>query len=366
MKQSATVAYALVIHLAILTFCRATGYRGDMAEAWSDASIVVLGQPSLVSGTPREVEQDRGLYAMDIEKAYKGATPGSQIEFLDEHFRSTASLYILNGVKYLVFILTAEDRAKHPHPTNEGLGVALSGLRVFKVDDRNMAEIEAGLATVRAFEALPPDERKAFLLQNLAVTNAYAHTLIVREILKAGVKEAIPYFQERLAQATNETDKLSLISYLRCLGAPGVKSVLLSWLVDDSFKHKVQTIEEMVRLNDASVAPAIRNYINDDDVLLAVEARSALLRLGDPEGKRLCLDMIQKDITPTARYNAIHYLNWGYSGGFTEEEKALISQLACDNDPNIARVAGFIKEKWETVSNQVPEDAARKLADPQH
>jgi len=191
-----------------------------MAQAWDDASIVVLGQPTSVRGSQQEAERGHGVYAMMIEKAFKGAKPASRLEFLDPYFRSTASLHILDGSRYLVFVQTAEDRNRRPHPTNESLGDALSGLRVIKVDDRNIGEIEAALATVKTFKTLPPQERKAFLLQNLAVTNAYSHTLIVREILTAQVKEAVPYFQQRLAQATNESEKLDLISSLRCLGAP--------------------------------------------------------------------------------------------------------------------------------------------------
>jgi hypothetical protein len=110
-----------------------------------------------------------------------------------------------------------------------------------------------------------------------------------------------------------------------------------------------------VRLNDTSVVPAIRKYIDAEDALLAVSARNALLRLGEPDGKSLCLDMVQRDISPTARYNAIHYLNWEFKGDFTDDEKAIIRKLVHDKDESIARVAGFIVEKWKPMPNKPSE-----------
>lgn len=352
MKQATRV---LISFLALPAAGFASGYMGDMAQAWTGASIVVLGQPALVPGSQPEAEPGRGLYSMTIERAYKGAKSESRIEFLDTYFQSTASLNILDGSRYLAFIQTLDDRKRSQHPATENLGAALTGLRVLKVTDETFKEVEAGIATIRAYETLAPQDRKAFLLHNLPLGNAYSHTLIVREILHARINEALPYFQQRLSQTTNETDRLDLIANLRCLGDPSVKGMLLSWLADDSFKQKVQVIEELVRLKDTSVVPAIRSCIDAEGVLLAVAARSALLRLGDPDGKPLCLDMIQKDIAPIARYNAIHYLNWGFSGDFTDNEKAIIRNLVHDKDQSIARVAGFIVEKWKPMSNKPSE-----------
>jgi hypothetical protein len=346
MKQAIRV---LTVFLALPMVGSASGYMGDIARAWADASIVVMGRPALILGNELEAELDRGLYSMMIERAYKGAKPQNRIEFLDPFFRSTASLHILDGSRYMVFVETLDDRKENPHPKTKNLGAILTGLCVFKVTDATLPKIEAGLASVAVYETLGPRERKAFLLQHLSDTNEYTRSFIVREILIAGIKEAIPHFQQRLAQAGTENDKLYLISDLRCLGDPGVKAMLLSWLSDDSFSQKMQIIEELVRLNDTSVVPAIRSYIDAEDPLLAVSARSALLRLGDPDGKSLCLDMLQKDVSPTARHNAIYYLDSGFKGDFTDNEKARIRSLVHDKDESIARVAGFIVEKWKPM-----------------
>jgi hypothetical protein len=347
-------AAAFVFLLALSVRCVASGYGGDLADAWSQSSIVVLGCPKIVRGSDKETLQaERGTCSMEVLRAYKGAKAGDRIEFLDPFFQSSAGLCIQEGSNYVVFLQTINDRKRRPHSATENLGTVLTGLRALKVTDAALKEIEAGIATITAYETLAPQDRKAFLLKNLSSTNLYSHPLILREVLTTELKDAIPYFQQQLAQATNAPVKLALISCLRRLGDPDVpdeKSIVLSWLASDSGEHRVEIIEQMVHLKDASVIPTIRRYINADDALVVAAARSGLLRLGDPDGKRLCLDMILKDTAPYARYNAIHYLNWGYSGHFTEEERTIIRRLTRDKDPSIARVAGFIVEKWQSVS----------------
>lgn len=349
MKQAIRV---LTAFLALPMVGSASGYMGDIARAWDDASIVVMGQPSLVPGPEEKWEMDRGLYSMRIEKAYKGAKPEDLIEFLDPFFRSSASLHIIDGSRYLVFVQTLDDRKATPHPATKKLGAVFSGLCAFRVTDATLPKIEDAIETVAKYETLGPLERKPFLLQHLSDTNDYSRSFIVREILIARIKEAIPHFQKRLSQAQSESEKLYELSSLRCLGDSSVKAILLSCLADDSFTQKVSIVEELVRLNDTSVVPAIRNHIDAEDTLLAVSARSALLRLGDPDGKSLCLDMIQKDISPTARHNAIYYLDSGFKGDFTDNEKAIIRSLVHDKDESIARVAGFIVEKWKPMPNK--------------
>ncbi|MBU0714728.1 MAG: HEAT repeat domain-containing protein [Verrucomicrobia bacterium] len=359
MQKTMNSARVLLFLLIMSARCFASGYYGDLADAWGNASIIVLGRPQIITTSIATVtvltsgeafERARGTYVMDIQRTYKGAKLDGRIEFIDPHFRSTAALHIQKGEMYLVFLQTRDDRTKRPHPAEEGLGEAISGLRVFKVDDRNLAEIEAGIATVRTYETLAPPDRKAFLLQNLVFTNAYSHSLIVREILHAGIKEALPYFQQRLSQTTNETDRLDLLSTLRCLGDPSVKAILLSWLADDSFQNKSEIIRDLAFLKDPSLVPTIRKYIDVKDDRVAVSARIALLDLGESDGKRLLLDMIKRSRDPIARYNAIHQLNFGYSGNFTDKEKEIIRELVHDKDQTIARVAGFIVKKWKPMS----------------
>jgi hypothetical protein len=349
MNQATRVLIAFLV-LPAVGF--ASGYMGDIARAWNDASIVVMGRPSLIPGPEEKWEMEQASYSMRIEKAYKGAKPDSQIEFLEPYFRSTASLHIRDGSRYLLFIQTSNDRNEQRRNSRKKLGAVLSGLCAFRVTDATLPKIEDAIETVAKYETLGPLERKPFLLQHLSDTNDYSRSFIVREILIARIQEAIPHFQQRLAHATTEDKKLYEISNLRCLGDPGVKAILLSWLADHSFTQKREIVEELERLNDSSVVPAIRKYIDAEDALLAVSARNALLRLGEPDGKSLCLDMVQRDILPTARYNAIHHLNWDFSGDFTDAEKAIIRKLVHDKDESIARVAVFIVEKWKPTPDK--------------
>jgi hypothetical protein len=82
---------------------------------------------------------------------------------------------------------------------------------------------------------------------------------------------------------------------------------------------------------------------------LATEARSALLRLGDESAKGLLLQVLANWKNETARYNAIHTLNWYYEGVFTQEEKYAIQGLTQDPDESVSRVAKMIVEKWERI-----------------
>ena len=355
------IAYSLVFFILMSGKSFASGYRGDLEDAWHKTSIAVLGCPKMERKPWSLLHGEPGIYTIYVEKAYKGGKTGSSIKFIDKSFRSTASLHIQEESRYLVLIQTQDDRKKRPYPGDEKLGNAMVGLRVYKVNDANLAELEAGIATVKEYASLAQQDQKAFLLQNLTVKNKYTHTLIVREILKARIKEAIPYFQQRLSQATNEGDKLRIISKLRCLGDPGVKAIYLSWLADNSFQRKWEIIEEMVRLKDKSLIPIIRKYVYSKDEHLAVTARSALLRLGEPDGKKLLLEMIKTSEEPLIRYNAIHYLNWNYSEDFTEKEKKTIKKLVRDKDKNIARVAGFIVEKWTAKKNKAKNSTSQSI-----
>lgn len=285
---------------------------------------------------------------MQVEKAYKGTA--SNIEFEDPNYNSAAEVCLSGDSKYLVFIQTKEDRNKHPY--GQDMNNSLTVLKAIKVDKTNVSELETGISLIEKYINLPGADKKKLLLDNLPKDNRYIHSFIIREILQTKVTEAIPYFQQKLSQTNNEEEKLSLIGNLRCLGKIDIKNTLVTWLADDSFTKKSEIINELVRFNDKSFVPEIRRYIDNRDELLAVSARIALLQLGEPDAKKLLLDMISKSKNEVVRYNAIHTLNWNYSGEFTEDEKTIISALVKDKDESIARVAGFIVAKWKTSSNQ--------------
>ena len=123
---------------------------------------------------------------------------------------------------------------------------------------------------------------------------------------------------------------------------------LIACLTDDSIKSKTDVFEEMVRLQDKTVVPELMKWINDQDDVVAVSARSALHRLGEKDTTGLLLEMIHRSKDPVARYNAIHYLNWfDRKEPFTDAEKAAIEALVNDQEESVARVAGFIIQKWK-------------------
>ena len=356
-KRPPKIALALLVFLVMSSISFTSGYQPDMATAWKEASIVVLGTTSEVDALDEQAkagEDSFGVYVMKVEKTFKGDSAQDRLEFIDPHDRTSASLWIMEGKRYLVFLQTAEDRKKHQHYKDEKLGTALSGLCVFEVDDDNRGAIEEAITMIQAYQSLPQGGRKAFLLENVSVTNRYIRPMIHFEVLRARISEAIPYYQSQLSRAKDEEQRLYHLSSLRCLGAPGVKATLVAWLTDDSIKTKTNVFEEMVRLGDKSVIPEIRKWIGSKDDRVAVSARSALLRLGENDAQSLLLEMIQRSKDPVARYNAIHYLIWlDQKEPFTDEEKATIQALVNDEQESVARVAGFIIEKWKLKSNRV-------------
>ena len=323
-----------------------SGYMGGIPDAWDAVSIVVLGRQEMI--TPRDEVYRTGVatYRVKVEKAYKGAHAGDVIEFSDSHANGTGAVIRARGVKSLFFLQSAEDRLRRPAglPTTVA---GLSGLLAYPIPDGTEAELEAAMKIFQKFPGMSEDEQKALLLQELPKRNRYSGSFIQREILIRQLPEALGHFQQRLAKATDETEKLELINDGRILGDPSAKERLVACLNDPSFHNKSGVIQELLRLKDPEVAPLIRRYVNDDDEMLAVTARTTLFQLGEPDGKALLFEMIGRSKKPTVRYNAIHYLNWAYHGEFTDEEKAKLRELTHDTDPTIARVAGFIVEKWK-------------------
>ena len=151
----------------------------------------------------------------------------------------------------------------------------------------------------------------------------------------------------KLSDTGNELQRLRYLNYLRILGDSNIRDVLIAWLADPAFTSKGDIIEEMVRLKDPSLIPEIERFVHAEDELIAVRARSALLRLGEPRAKALLFEVLNKSEDRIARYNAIHALNWSYTGDFSDGEKSVILELRGDADESIARVAGFIANKWE-------------------
>jgi hypothetical protein len=350
----AHAALLVLVLLAVTSASNASGYRGDPAVAWNESSIVLLGRPREVGPVDGAANPGHQFYEMEIEKAYKGQHINGSLTFFDPHFGSTASMNLQGGTRYVVFLQTRQDRDQASAPRSGELGEAVSVLKALKCNDKNLTEIEAAIQIIRTYETLAPAELKRFLLEKLPLENPYSNDLIVREIIHTRITEALPYFRQKLANATSETDRLNRLGLLRSLGEP-VRAILIEWLADDAFTKKAVIIEEMVKLNDKSLIPEIRKYVNAENDYVKVSARSALLRLGETGAKALLLEVVQRNTNPIARYNAMHSLHWDYTGGFSTAEKMAIRGLLHDKDENVARVASFLVEKWKPSTNLAPD-----------
>ena len=111
--------------------------------------MVVLGRPHLVDSPEQATNQHRAAYRVKIEKVFKGTKSESRIEFLDLHFASTASLHLLDGLRYLVLLQTQADREPH-HDSQVDAGISLTGLRAFEINDTNIEKVEEGIAQIKA------------------------------------------------------------------------------------------------------------------------------------------------------------------------------------------------------------------------
>ena len=348
MKQSILVALVVFFGMSHDGFAFAS--PPDMANAWEGASIVALGTVNEFEGVQQQGTVEEGRYVMKVEKTYKGEAVPERLEFIDPYSRTDSSLGILEGKRFLVFLQTAEDRKKLMISPSDNLGATLSALRAFPVRGQEIAAIEEAIKLIQTYQNLRPGEQKEFLLKNLSVQNPYVRTMIDFEVILARITEAIPYYQNQLSRATEEGEKMRYVSAQRILGAPGVKEILIACLTDDSIKSKTDIFEEIVRLQDKTVIPELRKWINDQDDVVAVSARSALHRLGEKDTTGLLLEMIHRSKDPVARYNAIHYLNWfDHQEPFTDAEKAAIEALVNDEEESVARVAGFITQKWKAM-----------------
>ena len=192
-----------------------------MAAAWKEASIVVLGITNEVESLDEQAKAGGGTfkrYVVKVEKTFKGDSVPDRLKFFDPNYRTSGALSILERTRYLIFLQSAVDRNNHQHSEDKRLGTTLSGLCVFEVDDKNRGIIEEAITLIQTYQSLPEGRRKAFLLKNLSVANVYVRPMIDSQVLRARIKEAIPYYQKQLAGAKDEEQRLRHLSNLRCLG----------------------------------------------------------------------------------------------------------------------------------------------------
>jgi HEAT repeat protein len=246
----------------------------------------------------------------------------------------------------VVFLQTAHDRDRSRIPVKPDDEGILTCLQAFDYTDAKHQEIKEIPGAVQALEAYQKltrrDEQTAFLLGQLEHPNTYLKPFVRREVLLKSIREAIPYFRRQL-ELPSERERLDAASMLRVLGDKEIEQQLLQWLNDPHWTAKGELINEIAKTRSTAAIPPIRKFVNSEDSLVAVTARSALLQLGDPEGRTLLFDFLNNSSNPRLhRYNAIHELHWNYHGGFTNQEVELLKKLQQDKDESISRVAGFI------------------------
>jgi hypothetical protein len=191
------------------------GGPGNLWDSWSKCSIVVLGKPV------HENHELRGaVYSLEAIRFYKGYLGESSIKFRDIHSSTTCALPIPDNNTYLLFLQTTADRERCHIERLEGWTV----LQAFKFTNETQADIEEGISAVKAFDELPPDEKKPFLLEQLKKKNPVIRTSVVREVLMAQYPEARQYFREQLTYAETDERKVDEAEHLRALKGPYINA----------------------------------------------------------------------------------------------------------------------------------------------
>ncbi len=322
-----------------------SGYAGDMADSWRDSRIVVLGQVEWKNNPDMKFLPDDRTMVVTVEKAYKGAHDGDTISFVDPSYHSTAASGVLAGRKNLVFLQSDDERRQLHMP--EAPPDVKTALRGYTVGESELPIIESALSQIQQIPTLAPAERKQLLLECLSNPNKYTQRFIEQHVQSDHIVEAIPYFQRRLEAASRDSQKIYYALALRGLGDESMKDQFLRWLDDKTFTARQDIITMIVAWKDPTLFPRIRALVNDEDELVAVHARYAMLQLGEPDAKELLFDALQTFTDPVARFNAIFPFRKEYKGLFSDKEKAVITTLINDPDPSIAWAAEYIVKKWQ-------------------
>jgi len=241
--------FAFVALLVVAQACPTTSTSGCAADGWRGCSVIVLGRVARAPAPRFSGVTDAESFVMDVEHAYKGTAAHCRIAFA--YAQSHERVPLRPGMRYLVLLRTPQDRQDERDPPTNCMSMLRMGA-AYPADDVQFKDVEAGLCTLLTYERLPQDNRKDFLVKNLGNTNKYVRIFFEREILMARLQEAIPYYQQKMSQATTEREKLDLISKLRCLDAPGVKETLRAWLADPAFRDKPAVKEALNSLHGQS------------------------------------------------------------------------------------------------------------------
>ncbi len=376
LKCSVRAAWILALLAAVARPSSASRFNGPFWYRWDKSSIVAACRV----GAPVTYAHDRrAAYPVEIIEVFKGAEAAADpLYAVDLYYRSSASLFLMEGRSYLLFLGKGRKDEELRMPFGLVPGHAYKCLSLYPWGPQTEGELRDAVKGIRRYQGLASrDEKVRFLLAQLEEPNSYLVSLVHREVMILKVKEAIPHF-EKLLSSESETTRLGAARILRNIGYPKLCGILLEWLADPSseseatrleaayilrdigypklcgillewladprFQKKGAVISELERLGDKSAVPAIKRFADCDDERLRAEAGRALLRLGDPDGKRVLFDILARGSDGTARHNAIYSLRWG-ARPFSPEERDTLEKLSADEDEAVRRLAGLILDE---------------------
>lgn len=323
------------------------------------ADAVVAGKVNLI-GRLRDdsctacASNEYLLFSMTTEVCFKGINYcGETIYIKESAFAFSCHGPVIDKEYYLLFLKSTESTENDAAFLDDLQSIGIYPDKVYMPvldipwkSDSEM-EVREAITSIQGYRnTTSRDERVELLLSLLQKPkpNQYLSNFIEHEVVIQHVTEAIPYYESMLNNES-EQKKLGAISTLRILGYQKTGEVLLAWLKDPEFQNKIGIMDELIKLNDDNTIPEIRKYTESEDELIRVHAAIALLEYDESESKEVLFDVLMNGSDNIARYNAIHILNWNYSGDFSKEEEQMIVQLLNDKDESIRRVAGFIIER---------------------
>ncbi len=368
------VLSALTFVLVVADAAEASRFRPSFHVAWEKAPVIVIG----MLGTPATMKEARivsggkttwsrgptAAYPLDTYKFFRGSKPrGKRMFVIDHHYRTTASVRVIEGASYLLFLdeEPLDERAREKLGTGDNPTYRCILELPWHVE--TAAEIMAAIGGLRAYLRLKSrDEKVRFLLSQLAKPNRHLAHLASGQICALKVREAIPHY-EGLLSAESERTRLDAVWVLRAIGYERAGDILIGWLRDPAFKNKVDVLIELTKHMRRRAIPHVRQCAASGNERVRAQAGASLLNLGEADGKRMLFEILATAADRTARSNAMHALNWGYSGAFTDREKLVMERLRKDEDESIRRVAGFILERIAVRKKALPDIRKRAESD---
>lgn len=308
----------------------------DLASAWKEADLVVLGKAKKIKQNPQEnsgtgITVDYSIEKnnlIEAEEIFKGKAEKEIIVF-DSARGTTATFAIYEPNRYVLFLKQNKDVYK-----------PLRAINLSNVDEnatRTSVKLVAGYCELKSV-----DEKRKFIEEKFADAPPLAREFMGIEAYKVKAKGLIPIYEKELEKDMPAKKRLYILGSMRNLGANTSKR-LLAMLNDPKVHEKWNVIEEIRRHKNAKdFEPEIRKFVNDPDELTSIAARTALLDMG-------FYDVIPS-LLRTARdseknkWNAIFGIYNNTKLPLSEEDIAIIKELQNSKDESVARAAKSIIE----------------------